>query len=792
MSVRRALVDCAVLSLTDACVFYPSCKGCFSRIDVQQEDTTRCRCSKCGYSCLREQVEYRYRLSLRVVRDTCIFGITVFGSCLDQFFGIHASGLQRLVQSLDGGSTRSTLLDTAVQDCFIGRHFIFGIKGSGSGPWLGETAANGSSSKAHFIASQMILPNAAGLTGCTVVSYYRTLHQRVAEYKRGSSDPSRASGPPPPTLLLLPEHLPSSFNNTTLYVSGLLSQSSQNSQHQEGTLIPTHPWRQSLGLVTSSAEQEESCNTQEGREENSRQTDNKTPQRGSWGYRRVTEERAPSPLLPLDCSSSKSPSFVKSPSSSIEKAAGNTPVKDTWFSPPTPGLNSSKTKEISAGDLTKSFLSSSLAWEDLPFSESLTEFLSEENKDCDIVSETEPHLNVQNQKETAKNNLEVSSPTEKVPHTSPSVCQRNKQITESNSRTLLDITKTPALNEGDLSNQVYKNISGCANEIQIRNICSPECYQEDDKGSFLSFNEEQLEVDFYNCSADLFSSSSLINNTNQINTHAETDWMTTEACPLLSKPNKLHLMSDKDTNSSLDKDTLETRKCNNRDSLIPGSQDFDFIPPSQSTPIVKSAVVNGSFCKFSPDAFHQNQPELGSIKTPSTPSSLCKSYRSKQLSQWGRKSTKGNVVLSSTSSRQSSRFTPKRRFWKAEKQKKLPAQQHRGFQSNNRSSDCDLTDNEVIVPPTPAAETQLSVKLRRRLQTEISSGGLGYSCKRKQGNKMNCKRTLLDQNLTVSQRSFAPTGNCETDEGSLDRSNCDSPDENEACDWSRDLFSDSV
>ncbi len=55
----------------------------------------RCRCSKCGYSCLREQVDHRYRLSLRVTRDTCIFGVTVFGSSLNPFFGIHASGLQR-------------------------------------------------------------------------------------------------------------------------------------------------------------------------------------------------------------------------------------------------------------------------------------------------------------------------------------------------------------------------------------------------------------------------------------------------------------------------------------------------------------------------------------------------------------------------------------------------------------------------------------------------------------------------------------------------------------------------
>ncbi|KAI9546479.1 hypothetical protein NQZ68_026700 [Dissostichus eleginoides] len=770
MSVRRALVDCAVLSLTDACVFYPSCKGCFSRIDVQKEDTTRCRCSKCGSSCLREQVQYRYRLSLRVSRDTCIYGITVFGGCLNQFFGIHASGLQRLVQSLDGASNRSTFLEKAVRDCFIGRHFIFCIKESGSGPWLGEPAANGSSSNAHFIASQMILPNAAGLSGCSVVSYYRTLLQRAAEYERGSSDPSKAPGPQ--TLLLIPEHFPSSFNNTTLNVSGLLSQSSQSSQNQDSTLSPTPPWQQSLGLITSSAEQEESCSTQEGREENSPQTYKNTTAhpapRGSWGNQEERgRERTPS----------KSPSFAESPCSSIEKAVGNTPVKDTWFSPPPPGLNRSKTKEISTGDRTKSFLSSSLAWEDFPFSESLTEFLNEENKDWDIVSEAKPDLNVQNQKETERNNLEVRSPIENVSHKSPSVRQRN-------SRAVLDIN-TPAPSGGDLSDRVHKSPVGCANEIQVRSICSPECYLKDDKASLLSFEneEEQLEEDSYNCSADLFGSSLISNmSTNQINTRAETKSTTSGACPLLSKPNQMLLSSDKDTHLTPDKDTLETKKCNNRDSFIPGTIEFDFIPPCQSTPILKAAVT-GSFAEFSPDsqessAVHPNQSDKGSKKRASTTSPLCKSNRSMQLLQCDRTSTKQSTVWSTTSSRQSSRFTPKRRFWKPEKHKEhLLAQQHH--------SNCDVSDNEVIVPPSPAAETQLSVKLRRRLQTENSSSGLGYSCKRRQGEKVNCKRTLLDPNLT-SQRGF------ETDEGSLDRSNCDSLDDNEALDWSRDLFSDSV
>lgn len=41
MPVKRVLADCVVLSLQDSSVFYPSCRGCFSRIDVEPQDGTR-------------------------------------------------------------------------------------------------------------------------------------------------------------------------------------------------------------------------------------------------------------------------------------------------------------------------------------------------------------------------------------------------------------------------------------------------------------------------------------------------------------------------------------------------------------------------------------------------------------------------------------------------------------------------------------------------------------------------------------------------------------------------------
>ncbi|KAF7662401.1 hypothetical protein LDENG_00236390 [Lucifuga dentata] len=325
MRVRLVLVDCVALSLQDSCVFYPCCKGCFSKIELHQQDATRCRCSRCGYICLREQVDYRYRLSVRVARDSYMFGVTVFGTCLNPFFGIPASGLQTLVDDLDGpveASTRSTLLIKAVQDCLIGRRFVFCLKvtDAESGRLLGRPAPSGSTRNdtVQFIASQMILPKAAGLAGCTVISYYQILLQKAAEYEQVSTDSSKTTRAPATILLLTSHHSPaSSFIDATLPASILLSQPLQRSQNHDCTLIPTPPWQQSLGLVTSSAEQEEGCSTQDSGEERSSQKDNNTPQhaqRGCVEAHELMKERAPSALLCLEsrCCSSH-PSIAASP-----------------------------------------------------------------------------------------------------------------------------------------------------------------------------------------------------------------------------------------------------------------------------------------------------------------------------------------------------------------------------------------------------------------------------------------------------------------------------------------------
>ena len=563
--------------------------------------------------------------------------------------------------------------------------------------------------------------------------------------------------------------------------------------------------------MTSSAEQEEGCCSQDSGGENSRQTDNfKTPHRAQavcLEDHKVEEQTVPSPVLSLEYSSYSHPSFAKYLHQSIEEAVGKTPTLNKWFSPSPPDHSSSKGKCFLTSRINKTFMPSSLDWEDLPFSESLTEFLCEQNKDVDIVYETEPHLNVQNQKEMSRNTPEDKN----LSVTATPVCQTNKEITHSNLQMLLDISNSPALNGGgrhDLSEQVCKNPVGCTNKSTAINICLLECNQEDEKASFLSFEneEEQLEGDAYDCSADLFSSS-LMTDINLNTAQEDTVRTTTEVCPMRSTP---------------DKQRPKRNKRINRDSLIPlGTQDLDFVPPSQSTPIVKVAVVSRSpaylhrTSTLGQDscAFNRNQPELDIKRTAKNTTPLSRFYcvGGNQLSQCDRESTKENQLRRRTTS-SSHRFTPKRSFWKPDKhQIHLLAQQHPRVQREALktastggiihkcdSSACDVTvcesedSEEIIVPPTPAVTTQHSVKLRRRRLTDDST--LGSIWEGQQGVGVKCKRTLLDQSLTSSQGFHVQTGDSDSvGKTGLDASNrYPLDDENEACDWSRDLFSDSL
>uniref|UniRef100_A0A1A8J0F5 Chromosome 11 open reading frame 82 n=1 Tax=Nothobranchius kuhntae TaxID=321403 RepID=A0A1A8J0F5_NOTKU len=714
MSDRRVLVDCTVVSLQDSCVFYPCCKSCFSRIDAEQPETTRYRCSRCGYRCLGDQVEYRYRLSLWVARDMAIFGVTVFGNSLNAFFGIHATGLQKFVDSLEGSvvaSTRSRLLATAVRDCFIGRHFIFGIKltRAENGLWFGDPGSNGSRSgeSTQLVASQMILPKAMGSTGCTVLSYYQILLQKASE--DGSADPA--------SLLLLN---PSPRCNTTLQASGL-SQSLNGSQHPYSSLAPTSPWQQSLGVITSSAEQEE--DSKEDR------TAPRPEQEGHLEKLKGTEEVTS--LLLLEHSLYNNPSFPDYPNSSFGKVVGND-LSDHKSCSLTP-------KECSSRHHTGSFLSGSLEWEDLPFSESLSKFLHEQTKDFENLEEKRPNLNLLSEKRTSRSCLDITN----LAAVSTSACQRNTEKTASRSSVLLDISNTPAAGGGsrDLAAREHER-------PENKRLCSHGCNQEDDK-AFLSFvkEDEQLEEESYNCSADLFGNSLM----DDRETHAESPRATSPLNLTPLTPLKLK------------------QKGNSRRSLV--LQELDFVPPSQSTPIVKlSAATRSPVASFT------------NLTSESSKNTLTR----RRFSSRSKKSTPGRRLgISDDRKKLCQNWQEERLQRRAGSSESARAVNHKSRVKDETV--CSHEDDGEMVAPTPVGK-------QPRCQEMVNGGSdLDSTWKRIVEDGVSYKTRFMDETQKSSHTSQKKTINDESgtdDEASLDGPNVVCDGENQTCDWSRDLFSD--
>ncbi|KAM6438730.1 DNA damage-induced apoptosis suppressor protein isoform 2-T2 [Rhynochetos jubatus] len=206
MNSVRGLLAASVISVQNSCFTYPACQKCFSRLIL---DSRRFNCLKCGCVGEAKDASYRYRLSLKIADTNDLFDITVFGSCLDPFFGVTAENLQRCIQDLNqlSGETHTVaspgVLVQAVETCFIGKRFIFGVKGHTSEDG-GRSAASSilqncsriNRSTKNLTACQIFLPNAA-VTGFTVISYFRRLLQsaKFRSCNNSSYSPDASSSP---------------------------------------------------------------------------------------------------------------------------------------------------------------------------------------------------------------------------------------------------------------------------------------------------------------------------------------------------------------------------------------------------------------------------------------------------------------------------------------------------------------------------------------------------------------------------------------------------------------------
>ncbi|XP_015682674.2 DNA damage-induced apoptosis suppressor protein [Protobothrops mucrosquamatus] len=176
----------SVISIQNSSFVYPSCHSCFSRLSLQFK---RYNCQKCGGSGDTKEANYRYRLSLEVADTHDVFEITVFGSCLDAYFGATAKGLQRYIEELnreageDENDAVFGVIFRAVETCFVGKKFVFRIKSSDR-PGVASLLQNGcptERSTKTFVASEMFVPHPE-LVGHTVLHYME--QQRCSQLKQ--------------------------------------------------------------------------------------------------------------------------------------------------------------------------------------------------------------------------------------------------------------------------------------------------------------------------------------------------------------------------------------------------------------------------------------------------------------------------------------------------------------------------------------------------------------------------------------------------------------------------------
>ncbi|XP_067322591.1 DNA damage-induced apoptosis suppressor protein [Anolis sagrei] len=212
MNGRRLLVA-SVISIQNSHFVYPSCQNCFSKLFLNLK---RYSCLKCGCSGDSKEANYRYRLSLEVADTQSVFEVTVFGSCLDVYFGVTAKDLQRYIEKLrqeigepDRDATPDVLFH-AVESCFLGKKFVFGIKDFGKTEsvisWQNDSRAD--RYRNALTACQMFMPNST-LIGNTVLHY---LHQhQSSHFKQGLEG---AGLPDPFVAFDQPSSLLSSFHGS--------------------------------------------------------------------------------------------------------------------------------------------------------------------------------------------------------------------------------------------------------------------------------------------------------------------------------------------------------------------------------------------------------------------------------------------------------------------------------------------------------------------------------------------------------------------------------------------------
>ncbi|XP_063287319.1 DNA damage-induced apoptosis suppressor protein [Pelobates fuscus] len=233
MDGKRTFLIATVLSVQDSSFTYPACHNCFSRVIHTH---SRYNCPRCGYS--SKETSQRYKLCLKVAEGHKLHIITAFGRCLDHIFGISANSLQQHLQDSIQISSKlesdraPDLFYKAVEYCFIGRSFLFGVKIPANHCDKDQGCRLSSyGSVQHMFACQICLPNGDPI-GCTVIQHYDYLLQC---FLSGQQSINSASSP-------------SSNNNQSLDLS--CPSASNYDLCPDETQQRLDFWQKSLGLTS--------------------------------------------------------------------------------------------------------------------------------------------------------------------------------------------------------------------------------------------------------------------------------------------------------------------------------------------------------------------------------------------------------------------------------------------------------------------------------------------------------------------------------------------------------------
>lgn len=512
--------------------------------------------------------------------------------------------------------------------------------------------------------------------------------------------------------------------------------------------------------MTSSAEQEEDgCKRDSGDEDNSNaeRFNSLDPKKGDCPKdREDSEDTAASPL---------------------KKEAT---LLSQWTLPdPWSQGHTSRAKWLSPADVTEPSMWSSVAWEDLPFSESLTEYLCEK-QGRDV---TEPERTAHNRRETPR-----VRPQDQIlsSHSSPASPSDHLRV-------LMDVTNTSSEEQGcGFSKCVSMNHVTSADNSLAKSPCCDACDHEE---------EERFDVDVYDCSADLFGQSVTDTPNRTVGSVAKTRLLTPDQRRSVEKAMVSGATPSRRQHAQ--------KRNNNRDGLLPPvTPQLDFVPPSQSTPIGRAGSPASHRCSTSVGLGSLPDIRECSGLESQTPAKIRSSPC--QINPLVRPRRRREPPKAQSDSR-GNKFALKRRFGKpaAAKRRRLPLQAPEAQRAaanvaptekvNGRwdTSGGDViareSMNEMLVPPTPPARRQPSGKHRK--PSQASSPDLisrVWEGQREDG--VDCGGTARNQTpappcagpQTRNQDGRAAVG------GILGASPSYLLDESRACDWSRDLFSDSA